>query len=119
MLAGMSDPAKALKENYYYFTRADQTATDVYTTFVLPLGVTCTRCVLQFRWTTGNSCYGGQRGSDRACQAFPFLSSGLKAAMAATRSSGRDACCFASRANGAEWLCASEMQRRAPTTPSR
>jgi hypothetical protein len=54
----MSDPAKALKENYYYFTRADQTASDVYTTFVLPLGVTCTRCVLQFRWTTGNSCYG-------------------------------------------------------------
>jgi hypothetical protein len=55
----MSDPAKALKENYYYFTRADQTAAEVHTTFVLPLGVTCTRCVLQFRWTTGNSCYGG------------------------------------------------------------
>lgn len=43
---------------YYYFTRADQTAADVYTKFVLPAGVSCQRCVMQWRWVTGNSCWG-------------------------------------------------------------
>ena len=43
---------------YYYFTRADQTASDVYANFVLPPGVSCQRCVMQWRWVTGNSCYG-------------------------------------------------------------
>lgn len=56
--AGLSDPTKSPGENYYYFTVADQTAADVYTAFMLPPGVTCTRCVLQWRWVTGNSCYG-------------------------------------------------------------
>jgi hypothetical protein len=77
-LAGMSDPAKALKENYYYFTRADQTAADVYTTFVLPLGVTCTRCVLQFRWTTGNSCYGRRQADVICCKLLRQPKSGNK-----------------------------------------
>lgn len=54
--AGITDPSK----RYYYFTRADQTAKDVFATFILPKGVTCARCVMQWRWVTGNSCYGEQ-----------------------------------------------------------
>lgn len=52
---GLSDMSKP--EKYYYFTRPDQMASDVYTKFVLPDGVTCERCVLQWRWVTGNSCW--------------------------------------------------------------
>ena len=50
---------------YYYFTKADQTARDVYTKFVLPPDVTCDRCVLQWRWVTGNSCFGARPAARR------------------------------------------------------
>lgn len=57
LVSGLSDLRNG-PEKYYYFTPADQTAADVYTSFVLPPGVTCERCVVQWRWVTGNSCYG-------------------------------------------------------------
>ena len=54
---GLSNPAGA-PERYYYFTVPDQTIATINTWFVLPADVTCARCVLQWRWVTGNSCFG-------------------------------------------------------------
>ncbi len=58
MQPGLSNP-DGLPERYHYFTTAEYQANgNVTASFVLPAGVTCQRCVLQFRWVTGNSCFG-------------------------------------------------------------
>ncbi len=65
MQPGLSNP-EGLPEKYYYFTTPDvEAAGDVTTWFELPAGVTCQRCVLQFRWVTGNSCFGAGVGAVR------------------------------------------------------
>ena len=62
MQLGLSNPRGA-PERYYYFTKEDVQNTAMVTTYyVLPPGVTCARCVLQWRWVTGNSCFGAGTG---------------------------------------------------------
>ena len=53
-------------DRYRYFTVDEfKSIATVTTWFMLPPAVTCDRCVLQFRWVTGNSCY---RAHSEPCQ---------------------------------------------------